>query len=838
MAISFVNSVGLGQTNTTTAVSTTIPTGIQLGDLLIVFHGNSNNYRRFSGHANTPPTMLDGWILVDDVTVTTNVYFMVAMKTATSTEVAAAGSNLQIATLPNSTGSPRRTSYCVAYRGALPAAQQPIDSNLNHVTRPTLPTCVAAGNSADNTYLVTSDAAAAPINTEDRVRIFLSDGTLKEQTLFTVAGKASAFGFTNISVAPNFAAPPATGDQLHVETNPDINTGTVTSTNPRDWYVAGWGAYREQGVNTAATVTSDAEVDRGAISSQTGVFGSVTGASDSDGTISVSTHSLDGTFTPWVIDDKNSWIGIIAAAPEVYQESAGVSLAGSSLASTSLGYSRLAQAVAAGLSLVNRSLFVSREVQADTEGAPQVGRVSTLSRRAVGRLAGLGRNFRNTRFSRQFASTQTSNPILDSTTALNRSLTSTLAGTPGVLKRFFRTETSVASGVGFLYTQRALLMQFVSMLAVVGHLEAARVVIRQFVASMFGSPALFRGHQTQQRVGLTAAATVSRGLSQQAHVALSGVPRVTRVMFEHFASQAAFTPLAEAENVIARYFTVVASGIPALGSRLGKLLGARLTASGQLLRSLSASRSAVAVASGLAAIQRGFWRTFASGLQGTPFAERGNSLIFQVMSTGVALVSRGSFQDALANMAGLPGLARVRGFTLSVVASLTPTMGRAVLKRIQSLLAVDPKVAIEGFTQLYITVTAYMLGVPRVTKWVPKIVALSLAGRPVRILYLHKDLRVSLQGVPGVSKTLWKILRAFMVGTPEVQRSLEQISVQITRTSSFQPKVRVVVHRGGAPEPENTPWTAENLEIKWVAETMDIGTSVDTLEIGWSGELV
>lgn len=79
-------------------------------------------------------------------------------------------------------------------------------------------TATAAGYSATANYLVTPDADAADVAVGNSVRIFTASGELREPTIFTVASKSSAFGFTNIVFSPAAAAVTAPGEQLRVLT--------------------------------------------------------------------------------------------------------------------------------------------------------------------------------------------------------------------------------------------------------------------------------------------------------------------------------------------------------------------------------------------------------------------------------------------------------------------------------------------------------------------------------------------------------------------------------------------------------------------------------------------
>lgn len=76
------------------------------------------------------------------------------------------------------------------------------------------PVAVADGDAVTPDYLVADDADAADVALGDTVKIFNSGGSLKEDTIFTVVDKQSAFGFTNIYFTPDAAAVTVTGDEI------------------------------------------------------------------------------------------------------------------------------------------------------------------------------------------------------------------------------------------------------------------------------------------------------------------------------------------------------------------------------------------------------------------------------------------------------------------------------------------------------------------------------------------------------------------------------------------------------------------------------------------------
>lgn len=91
-------------------------------------------------------------------------------------------------------------------------------------------TATGAGASATPDYLVTPDADAADIAVGDLVKLYDVTGTLKEETIFRVTQKSSAFGFTNISFTPNAAGVTLTGDQLRAVTAATTQIGATEET--------------------------------------------------------------------------------------------------------------------------------------------------------------------------------------------------------------------------------------------------------------------------------------------------------------------------------------------------------------------------------------------------------------------------------------------------------------------------------------------------------------------------------------------------------------------------------------------------------------------------------
>lgn len=159
--IQFVNSSTFSVTNgTNTAnVEFTMPSGIQVGDTLLVAYGNIGNYRQ---EVNSSPTMESGWRLVNDVTDTTNCYMLVAAKDVTSTDVGNIGNTVLLATLPATTGTTYRTAHCTAYRNAAPVGSNFPASALVHEATPgdaTVNSGSATNTSTTDWYVCAFNAA-------------------------------------------------------------------------------------------------------------------------------------------------------------------------------------------------------------------------------------------------------------------------------------------------------------------------------------------------------------------------------------------------------------------------------------------------------------------------------------------------------------------------------------------------------------------------------------------------------------------------------------------------------------------------------------------------------
>ncbi len=118
----------------TTAVTTRIPSAVQLGDLLICGSGNVSSLASGS-------TMNNSWTKLQEVGIggagSDNCYFILAAKIATATEVSAAGNTVQIATQPSTDGNTNKTSQCLAYRGTYGTVATAIpSSNVKHESSP------------------------------------------------------------------------------------------------------------------------------------------------------------------------------------------------------------------------------------------------------------------------------------------------------------------------------------------------------------------------------------------------------------------------------------------------------------------------------------------------------------------------------------------------------------------------------------------------------------------------------------------------------------------------------------------------------------------------------
>lgn len=98
------------------------------------------------------------------------------------------------------------------------------------VTTLTGATATGQGTAAALDYLVASNADAADVPIGSLVKLYDITGALKEATVFTVVSLPSEFGFTNITVFPNFQQLTETGDQLRVVTAAATQLGATETT--------------------------------------------------------------------------------------------------------------------------------------------------------------------------------------------------------------------------------------------------------------------------------------------------------------------------------------------------------------------------------------------------------------------------------------------------------------------------------------------------------------------------------------------------------------------------------------------------------------------------------
>jgi hypothetical protein len=88
----------------------------------------------------------------------------------------------------------------------------------------------ATSNSADNLTIVGTDADASDVTVGAQGRLFDAGGVIKEATVFTVASKVSAGGFTTVTFSPGAGANPLIGDVLR------LGGATFTATVYNTWY--------------------------------------------------------------------------------------------------------------------------------------------------------------------------------------------------------------------------------------------------------------------------------------------------------------------------------------------------------------------------------------------------------------------------------------------------------------------------------------------------------------------------------------------------------------------------------------------------------------------------
>lgn len=82
------------------------------------------------------------------------------------------------------------------------------------ITTLTGPFAIGQGTAITNDYLIAGEVDASDISLGDRVILTDSVGVLKEDTVFTVTSRATAFGFTNISFSPDAEVPTVATDVM------------------------------------------------------------------------------------------------------------------------------------------------------------------------------------------------------------------------------------------------------------------------------------------------------------------------------------------------------------------------------------------------------------------------------------------------------------------------------------------------------------------------------------------------------------------------------------------------------------------------------------------------
>lgn len=102
-------------------------------------------------------------------------------------------------------------------------------------------TATGQGTAATQDYIVVADSDATDILIGDTVKLFNSSGALKQDTIFTVTGKPSAFGFTNIQYTPNSSVVTVLNDQVRVGIFPTEESGDGSfDYTPSFVYAHGW----------------------------------------------------------------------------------------------------------------------------------------------------------------------------------------------------------------------------------------------------------------------------------------------------------------------------------------------------------------------------------------------------------------------------------------------------------------------------------------------------------------------------------------------------------------------------------------------------------------------
>lgn len=200
MAISFVASRIWSSTVSNNQIVSGMPPGIQVGDLILSGYGNVGNE---AGNACTPAA---GWTTIQESLAASNVYFVILGKIATSTEVDAEDTDIQIATYGNGTsGQSLRSSASVAYRGtASTIGTAVVASNHKHESAPadeTIETNSATSTASTQWYVFFYNMGGAGNQTADT---FSTDaGTIREQRSASNASVNSAIaaGDSNGTIA-------------------------------------------------------------------------------------------------------------------------------------------------------------------------------------------------------------------------------------------------------------------------------------------------------------------------------------------------------------------------------------------------------------------------------------------------------------------------------------------------------------------------------------------------------------------------------------------------------------------------------------------------------------
>lgn len=130
-----------------------------------------------------------------------------------------------VARVPDRAARDQLSKYCNGTGAS--SVKLALETGKTLIYTPTGAQATDAGAST-TTYLVTLDADASDVPIGATVILTNSAGVRKEgNTSHVVSGKASAFGFTNISVSPPFPIAPVAGDLLKVATFAASPTGAA-----------------------------------------------------------------------------------------------------------------------------------------------------------------------------------------------------------------------------------------------------------------------------------------------------------------------------------------------------------------------------------------------------------------------------------------------------------------------------------------------------------------------------------------------------------------------------------------------------------------------------------